>query len=408
MTRILVVDDSPLSLRLTTDTLAQAGYEVFSAKSGPEALKSVDGIKPELVILDVMMPELDGYEVCRRLRQKPNTAHLPIVMLTAQDTLEEKVKGFEAGADEYMIKPFQPVEFLARIKVLLRRAPPPPLLVQPQEAPARKSKIIAAFSLRGGVGVSSLAANLATGLAQLWEAPVVLIDMALTAGQSALMLNLAPRNTWADLAQVPVEQIDIDLMNSLLLQHSSGVYVLAVPRHPEQTELITPDKVAHVLNLLKEHYNYLILDLPHDFHATTLAGLDTADLILAMMAPDLASVLTMASTLEVFQTLEYPRERVRLVLNHVFEKNGLAQKVIEDALSQPFDLVIPFAADICVQAINMGNPLILGAPNSPVAALLEDYAFHVSTEEHRKQRPATPSKSWQRVARRLQPRQQKK
>ena len=102
--------------------LTASGYEVFKAASGPEALRQVDDIRPDLIILDVMMPEMDGYEVCRRLRNTATTARLPIMMLTAQESVEEKVRGFEAGADDYMTKPFQPPELQARVKVLLRRA----------------------------------------------------------------------------------------------------------------------------------------------------------------------------------------------------------------------------------------------------------------------------------------------
>ncbi len=402
-TCILVVDDSEINLKLVSETLSKAGYETFSARSGPEALKQVDDIQPALIVLDVMMPEMDGYEVCRRLRSKPSTARLPIMMLTGQDTLEEKVKGLEAGADDYMTKPFQPAELQARVKVLLRRAGSPQ-----GDTTKLGGKIIAVFSLRGGVGVSTLAANLATGLAQLWEYPVVLVDLALIAGQSALMLNLSPRNTWADLTHTPVEEIDADLVNKLLLPHASGAYVLAAPRSPEQSELVTADKVSRVLTLLGESYHYLVLDLSHDFRDITLAGLDAAHERLALMAPELASVLAMSSTLDVFETLQYPRETVRLVLNQIFERRGLAQKDIEPALKRPIDLVIPCVQDACVRAINVGIPLVLGAPNTPVGALLADLAFSISKEEHRKQRPATPTESWLRVARRLQQHQQKR
>src|SRR3972149_10459780 len=215
--RILVVDDDPIIIQITAKVLSVAGYEVFKAASGPEALKQVDDIRPDLIILDVMMPEMNGYEVCRRLRSLTTTAHLPIMMLTAQESVEEKVRGFEAGADAYMIKPFQPPALQARVKGLLRRALP-----AEGGAPQLEGKVIAAFSLRGGVGVSSLTANLATGLAQVWNLPTVLVDLSLMAGHSALMLNLAQRNTWADLTRMPVEEIHAELVGALLMPHGSG------------------------------------------------------------------------------------------------------------------------------------------------------------------------------------------
>ncbi|MBI4790247.1 MAG: response regulator [Chloroflexi bacterium] len=403
-TRILAVDDSTVNLTLVSQTLTQAGYQVFTAKSGPEALKRVDEVKPELVILDVMMPEMDGYEVCRQLRQKPATARLPVMMLTAQDTLAEKIKGYEAGADEYVIKPFDPVELQMRIKVLLKRLgaeEPKP------DTTTVKAKTIAVFSLRGGVGVSTLAANLAVGLTQLWASPAVLVDLVFTAGQVALMLNLTPRITWSDLAQRPLEEIDADLINQVLLRHPSTVRILAAPRRAEQSELLTPDRVSNILTLLSASYHYLVLDLPHDFSDTTLAGLDRADDIIIVLAPELASVMAASSALEVLQSLGYPKTKIRLALNYTFERHALAREAIESALRQPMNILIPFASDVVIPAINNGNPAVLDKPNSEIGALFEDLAFFTSKEEHRNQRPATPSQAWLRAFNRFQQRQKK-
>src|SRR6266496_4916182 len=124
MTRILVVDDSTFNLKIITASLTPSGYEVVTANNGREALDCVDAMLPDLIILDVMMPELNGYEVCRRLRSKPTIANRPIMMLTAQDSLEERINGLEAGADDYMSKPFEVPELQARVKALLRRAAP--------------------------------------------------------------------------------------------------------------------------------------------------------------------------------------------------------------------------------------------------------------------------------------------
>lgn len=393
--RILVVDDDPIIIQITAKVLTTAGYEVFKATSGPETLRLVDGIRPDLIILDVMMPEMNGYEVCSRLRAKPSTARLPIMMLTAQESVEEKVRGFEAGADDYMTKPFQPQELQARVKVLLRRA-----LTTQNAAAQRAGKLIGVFSLRGGVGVSMLSANLASGLAQLWNCPTVLVDLSLMAGHSALMLNLAQRNTWADLTRMSVEEIDGDLINDLLLPHGSGAFLLAAPRQPADSELVTGERVTRVLTLLRERYLYVVLDLPHDFRETTLAGLDLADDVLALMSPDLASVLSTASALDIFASLHYPRDIIKLVLNQTFERNALSARVIQDALKMNFGLVIPHAEEV-VHSINTGKPVVLSAATSPVGIVLEDLAFRLSSEEHRRAQPEHPTLAWQRVIRRL-------
>ena len=118
--RILVVDDTPANVRLLEQVLLLAGYEVVTAASGEEGLAKVVFAKPDIVLLDVVMPEMSGYEVCRALRANPATALLPVVMVTALDPETERVKGIEAGADDFLSKPINQPELLARVKSLLR------------------------------------------------------------------------------------------------------------------------------------------------------------------------------------------------------------------------------------------------------------------------------------------------
>ena len=118
--KILVVDDIPLNRKLEKTYLESVGYQVVLANDGIEALQQVDEETPDLILLDVMMPKMNGFQVCRRLKNTEDTRFIPIIMVTALNEIEDKVKGVEAGADDFISKPFNKLELLARVKSLLR------------------------------------------------------------------------------------------------------------------------------------------------------------------------------------------------------------------------------------------------------------------------------------------------
>jgi two-component system, OmpR family, phosphate regulon response regulator PhoB len=121
MERVLIVDDDPDIQRLVSYNLSQAGFQVTAASSGRTALEAVHVQHPDLIVLDLMLPDIDGMEVCRTLRQRDDSRRIPIVMLTARSEEIDRVVGFELGADDYVMKPFSPRELVLRIKSIFRR-----------------------------------------------------------------------------------------------------------------------------------------------------------------------------------------------------------------------------------------------------------------------------------------------
>jgi pilus assembly protein CpaE len=233
------------------------------------------------------------------------------------------------------------------------------------------------------------------------------VDLSLTNGQAALMLDVPLRNSWADLAPIPAPELETDLIRRVLLRHPSGLDVLATPREPELTEMLVKDQVERVLTALKEQYAYLIIDLPHDFRDTTLAALDAADLIVLLLTPELASIQNASSALRVFEKLDYPAEKIDLVLNWTFKGSGLSRAQIEKSLKRPIRVVIPNGGDLFSTAITLGKPITYSQPDSPFAALFEDLAFYWSHPAHKSMTPQSPKEGYQRVQARIAKRKEK-
>ncbi|MGQ9458521.1 MAG: response regulator [Anaerolineae bacterium] len=370
--RILVVDDSRLAQKMIRDRLESAGYTVVTASSGEEALAWLQREVPDLVISDVVMPGIDGYELCRRMRKQPRLANVPVILLTARGGISEKVAGFEAGADDYLVKPFDPVELELRVKVLLARS----RVAAGEQKP--RGKVISVFSLRGGVGVSTLAVNLAYALAKGQDRPVALADLALESGHAALMLDLRPRLSWADLAQQEAGGLDVEMVQRAMVRHESGLHLLAAPPSPALSELVSPRAANAILSMLVEHYAYVVVDTASTLNEVTLAALDLSDTILLLLAPELASLKLASVSLEIFDSLGYPASRTLLVVNWTFPQGGLGQKHIESALHKSVQAVIPYERTAVVQAINRGIPLLQFAPSSPVSEAIAELARQIA------------------------------
>jgi pilus assembly protein CpaE len=397
MTHVLVVDDEAIFHTMVAHALSDLNFKISTAQDGKSGLSMARSLKPDLIITDVMMPDITGYDLTRALRREPDFAHTPILVLTAQSGLEDKLKSFEAGADDHLTKPFEPAELAARALVLLRRAETSRMTIA---AAPEEAQMIAVHSLRGGIGCSSMAANLAIGLNSLWGIPTILVDMCMMAGQVALMFNASLKRTWADIARFEGAELDSDALDSILSTHESGLSFIAAPTLPAEAETIKGETLNVALRLLKQRFGYVIADLPHDFHESSIQALDAADMILLIASPDMASIRATAAALDTYRKLNYAPEKIKLVLNATFPKSGLPREKIETALGMQASIIIPYTQSLFVEAINFGQPPVYYKPKDAVSELLEDYAFHVSKPAHKKSRPKEPSEAWQRVYKR--------
>src|SRR6266498_5725550 len=400
MTRILVVDDEPINHELVGRALEPLGAQLEFASNGNEGITKAHTFEPDAIISDVMMPDISGYEFTRILRRESQFADTPILILTAQSDLQDKLQAFEAGADDHLTRPVEGAELVARISRLLRRVQ---ASHAQHETPVHVGRMIAVHSLRGGTGSSTLAVNLGIAVASLWSS-TILLDLTMTSGQVALMLNKTLRRTWTDIASYNPNELDIDVLRSAMDTHDSGLAFIAAPTLPAEAAPVQPGMIGNSLQLLRQNYEYIVADLPHDFSDITLQALDVADVILMVACPDMSSLHAAFAALDTYKKLGYPKEKLKLILNTTFPRAGLPKDKIESALGMQTSMVVPYTDSLFVEAINYGRPPVYSKPNEPVSGLLEDFAFYLSRDEHKKSKPLEPTDAWKRVYKRYQER----
>src|SRR6266545_5952440 len=206
--RVLLIDDEQFYFKLIKKTLKEADYDLEYSKSGNEGLGKIPSFEPEMLIIDLKLPEMDGFQILERLRRDPKFSYIPVIVITSKDELSEKLKAFELGADDYLVKPFQPEELVARMGILARRGKAMKMVRDMETVNRSNATVITVHSLRGGVGCSSIVVNLGLAFYKLWGQQTLLIDGVLTAGQVALMLDGKPGPTWENLVGVDHENFD--------------------------------------------------------------------------------------------------------------------------------------------------------------------------------------------------------
>jgi DNA-binding response OmpR family regulator len=359
--RILIVDDDVDSLKLIGLMLQRQGYDIVVANNGQQALSRAHGDQPDLIILDIMMPDMDGYEVCRRLRHDTSTQAIPIIMFTAKTMVDDKVAGFEAGADDYLTKPTHPAELASRVKAVLARS-------TAQRKPSSDQTMAMGFlGAKGGVGTTTLAVNVAAALAK--SEPAILADFRLGQGTLGLSLGFGRSTGMANLLSRPTSEITVRAVENEMVTHSSGLRLLLSSARPKETLLnVAPDSATMIVRHLRALCRAVLLDLGSGLNRLTARLLQEIDELTLAVEPNRVSLTLARDILHEIEQIGLSHSRVKVVLiNRTQSSLQIPWQEAEQILSHEMTAIISPAPELAFQAAEAGFPIVLFQPTSIVA-----------------------------------------
>ncbi len=381
--RVLIVDDIPETRDHLTKLL---GFEgdidvVGAAASGAEAIDLAGSLLPDVVLMDINMPDMDGIAATEQLSRMVPTAS--VVMMSVQGEADYLRRSMLAGAREFLVKPFSSDELTASIRQVysrerdkMSRISVAPAAASPGTASGtggassgEPGMVVAVFSPKGGVGRTTVAVNMAVAAATELGKKVVLVDGSFQFGDVGVLLNLNPKNkSIADL--VPeLEQAghEVESIDTFVINHSAGIRVLLAPPSPEMAELITPSGIKRVIEALRKNHDLVVVDCTSYFNDTTLAILDSADVILTMLSLEITSIKNMRLFLEVADQLGYEGGKVRLVLNRADSALGIRIQDVEHSIGRKVNDTIVSDGRSVVYALNRGVPFFLSNREAQVS-----------------------------------------
>ncbi len=371
--KILVIDDDLDSLKLIGLLLQRQGYQIAAAPGGKEGLAQAANENPDLILLDIMMPDMNGYEVCRELRSNPKLAHIPVIMFTAKTRVDDKIAGFEAGADDYLTKPTHPAELASRVKALLARS-----VTERSPIAGRPSgKVIAVLGVKGGCGVTTLAVNLSASIAaqQAGRKSVILADLQHGTGAVGLQLGRDVAGGLSDLLQVRLDDLNKERVEQVLVDYAPGLRLLLASYNPaEATALIPANNQQRIMELVAQAADLVVFDLG-SLSDAMLPALKMADQVIVALPPQRTLRPMAQRVLEYIKQVGLPAERIGVVVvNATHAPTGVHIQELEYQLQVSVLGDIPAAPELADLAAENGKPMVTLQPDGMIADRFREMA----------------------------------
>jgi len=364
--KILVVDDDVDTLRLVGLMLQRQGYTIVAANNGTQALSYAQNENPDLILLDVMMPDMDGYEVTRRLRASPTTASTPIIMFTAKSQVDDKVAGFEAGVDDYLTKPTQPRELFAHVKAVLSRGGKARPAAPVETTRRERGYVIGVLAAKGGLGVSTLAVNVGVSLHLRTRKDVIIAEFRPGEGSIGLDLGYLQPEGLERLLQKKASEITPADIESELFNHKTEVRLLPASYKPSDAKhQASAEKFETIARHLAYMAHFTVLDLGPGISALTDKVLPVCDEIIVVLEPSPYVLQRTQLLMDELTGKGFGEGRLNAVLyTRQRSELQLTPPIVQQQFKHPISVVFTPAPELVYQAARANTPLVVQHPDN--------------------------------------------
>ncbi len=368
--RLLLVDDDPLTLSWLRAQLEKAGYHVDTVWSAQTALERIRTSPPDAVILDRVLPDMDGLELCQRIHEATQSSNTKIIIFSVRGSPEDIVSGLNAGADDYIPKARgADAQLIAKLKLLLARG------VKPAAAPAPegKGKIISFFSGKGGSGTTTIAVNTGYALRTLRpKASILLADMVFPLGSIGSMLGFNCPETLAKLSHEVRDRPDRETVARYISQNRPyGLAILPNATDLVEAQNVEVDQILPIFKTLRSMFDLIVIDFGRSLARLTLPVIESSDLIFVIVTPDVNGVGLTRVSLDYFDSHHIPTGRIAVIQNRTVHRSFLGKEEIEKELGRPVALTVPFDGEQVPLATNARVAYLAKFGNTATSMALE-------------------------------------